>query len=109
VKRVRIAGGPTDRESYSKVPASCFSKRHGAETCQHLIAEAAAWRHLKHSNLVQFFGVVQDQNTHFAIIHTVTPWVTQGTLLNYIKSASYDASTQRVQLVCAGGESKNLS
>jgi hypothetical protein len=57
------------------------------------------WRQLEHANLVPFLGIVHDQNMPFAILHTITPWMSQGTLLNYIKSPSYDASSQRAQLV----------
>jgi hypothetical protein len=44
----------------------------------------------------------------FSILHTITPWMSQGTLLDFIKSPSYEADLQRVELVCASGSSKDL-
>jgi serine/threonine protein kinase len=45
----------------------------------------------------------------FSIVHTITPWMPQGTLLDFIKSPSYEADILRVQLVCAGGNLKDLT
>jgi serine/threonine protein kinase len=82
--------------------------RHCAEIAQQLVAEAVIWRQLEHPNLVPFLGIVQDQNNPYALLHIITPRMSQGTLLDFIKSPSYEANIQRVQLVCAGGSLKNL-
>jgi hypothetical protein len=66
------------------------------------------WRHVTHPNIVPFFGIIQDQSTPFAILHTVTLWMPQGTLLDFIKSSSYDAHNQRGELVCDDRELKTL-
>jgi hypothetical protein len=100
VKRVRIAGGPVDREQFLKVRASCFVNVPLFDIAQELVAEAVVWQHLKHPNVLPFLGIVQDRDTPFAVLHTVTPWMSHGTLLNFIKSSSYDASNERTQLVC---------
>jgi SH3-like domain-containing protein len=82
--------------------------RHRFDVAQQLVAEAAVWRQLRHPNGLTFLGIVQDRNTPFAVAHTVTPWMSHGTLLDFIKSPSYEADVQRVQLVGAGGISKDL-
>jgi serine/threonine protein kinase len=82
--------------------------RHCYDIAQRLVAEAVLWRQLRHPNVLTFLGIVQDRNTPFAVAHTVTPWMSHGTLLDFIKSPSYKADIQRVQLVCAGGSSKDL-
>jgi hypothetical protein len=79
-----------------------------SDVVQQLVTEAVIWRQLEHPNLVPFLGIVHDQNVPFSILHTITPWMSQGTLLNYIKSSSYDASTQRVQLVRDRSRSQEL-
>jgi serine/threonine protein kinase len=83
--------------------------RHCSEFAQRLVTEAVIWRQLEHPNLVPFLGIVQDQNMPFSIVHTITPWMSQGTLLDFIKSPSYEADILRVQLVCAGGILKDLT
>jgi serine/threonine protein kinase len=82
--------------------------RHCSDFAQRLVTEAVVWRQLEHPNLVPFLGIVQDQNMPFSILYTITPWMSQGTLLDFIKSPSYEADNQRVQLVCAGNSSKDL-
>jgi hypothetical protein len=70
-----------------------------SDLAQRLVTEAVIWQQLEHANIVPFLGVVHDQNMPFSILHTITPWMPQGTLLDFIKSSSYDACTQRAQLV----------
>jgi serine/threonine protein kinase len=82
--------------------------RHCSDIAQRIVAEAVIWRQLEHSNLVPFLGVVQDQNNPFGLVYIISPRMSQGTLLDYINSSSYEASNQRVQLVCAGGSLKDL-
>jgi hypothetical protein len=82
--------------------------RHSSDIAQRLVAEAVIWRQLEHPNLVLFLGIVQDLNKPFAVVHILSPRMSQGTLLDYINSSSYGASSQRVQLVCAGGSLKDL-
>jgi serine/threonine protein kinase len=79
-----------------------------ADVAQQLLAEAVIWRQLKHPNVLTFLGIVQDRDTPFTVPHTVTPWMTHGTLLNFIKSSLYDASNERTQLVCSDANLEDL-
>jgi serine/threonine protein kinase len=98
----RRIGRRSQRYALRALVMACFDAR------QQLAAETVVWRRLTHPNLVPFLGIVQDQNVPFAILHTVTPWMPQGTLLNFIKSSHYDACCQRLQLVCEGSASEGL-
>jgi hypothetical protein len=83
--------------------------RHCSDITQRLVTEAVIWRQLEHPNLVPFLGIVHDQNNPFALVHIIAPPMSQGMLLDYTNSSSYEASSQRVQLVRAGGSLKDLT
>jgi hypothetical protein len=63
--------------------------------------EALFWRQLRHPRILPFLGI--DANS-FASIETlcmVSPWISRGTILEYVRSQDYRADTDRLRLVKA--------
>jgi serine/threonine protein kinase len=66
---------------------------------QDLAREALVWRQLKHPHVLEFVGIDKSSfgDTHFTCL--VSPWMSRGTLKDYINSKDYDPDHDILRLV----------
>jgi hypothetical protein len=66
---------------------------------QRLCTEGLVWRQLHHPNVLPFLGIDGRTFKDITSLGLVSPWMERGTIMNYIKTNSYDASHDRMRLV----------
>lgn len=64
-----------------------------------LCKEALVWRQLSHPYVLSFVGIDQETFEKTEMLGMVSPWMTNGTIMNYVKSDIYVASRDRHRLV----------
>jgi serine/threonine protein kinase len=66
---------------------------------QNLAREALVWRQLKHPHVLEFVGIDKSSFQDTQFICLVSPWMSHGTLKDYIKSKDYEPKHDIPRLV----------
>ena len=66
-----------------------------------LCKEALVWRQLNHPYLLKFVGLDRATFGTPDELCMISPWMSHGTIMNFIKSDKYDATCDRLRLVSA--------
>jgi serine/threonine protein kinase len=66
---------------------------------QNLSREALLWRQLNHPSLLPFIGIDKETFASTGFLCIVSPWMSRGTLKDYIKSSDYEPSRDQIRVV----------
>jgi hypothetical protein len=62
--------------------------------------ETLVWRQLKHRSILPFIGIDVDSSQSSLIPSLISPWMSRGTLTEYMKSTDYRPEADAFRLVC---------
>jgi hypothetical protein len=63
--------------------------------------ESLVWRQLKHPNILPFYGVDAITFKDMDCLALVSPWMSRGRLVDYIKTSAYDSVIDRMRVASA--------
>jgi serine/threonine protein kinase len=67
---------------------------------QRLCREALVWRQLRHANILPFIGLNRSLFPGNSLPALISPWMTHGSLKDYVESPGYEARRESYRLVC---------
>lgn len=89
IKRFRLyaSDGSENKKLYKVLEASLSVSIYGLTARQRFYREAQMWQKLRHPRILEFVGIDEDALRDEGELCIISPWMTQGTLMDYLGNA----------------------